>query len=246
MIKKIKQSILDKQYIASRPYTASPINVDFKTVLVNKPWGNEYLMYSNPEIEIWNLSLRPQRSTSMHCHPNKRTSLLVLDGRALFSSLNESWELMPMDTMVIDQGVFHSTQCISKEGLRLLEFETPPMKHDLLRLEDRYGRAQKGYEGVEGMTIDSSKVRFSDIKSHNKIENICNRKMCIRQIKNNGDISNSVMKTTALVAILSGLIRSRTGENIYMPTNILTAEELKDANYVFKNVSVLLIGKDST
>lgn len=246
MIKKIKQSILDQQYIASRPYVAAPINVDFKTVLVNKPWGNEYLMYSNPETEIWNLSLRPQRSTSMHCHPNKRTSLLVLDGRALFSSLNESWELTAMDTMVIDQGVFHSTQCISKEGLRLLEFETPPMKHDLLRLEDRYGRAQKGYESAEGMTTDSSKIRFSDAKSYNKVENICDRKMCIRQIKNSGDIPNSVIKSTALVAILSGVISSKTGEKIYMPTNILTAEELKDADYVFNNVSALLIGKNST
>lgn len=245
MIKKIKQSILDQQYIASRPYTASPINVDFKTVLVNKPWGNEYLVYSGPEIEIWSLSLRPQRSTSMHCHPNKRTSLLILEGRALFSSLNESWELMPMDTMVIDQGVFHSTQCLSKEGLRLLEFETPPMKHDLLRLEDRYGRAQKGYEGAEGMTVDSTKVRFFNVKSPNKTENICNRKMCIRQIKNKGDISNLLIKNTALVAILSGVILSKTGEKIYMPTNILTADELKDADYVFKNVSVLLIGKDS-
>src|SRR3989338_1400815 len=207
MIKKIKQSILDKQYIASRPYSVYPIKVDFNTVLVNKPWGNEYLMYSNNEVEVWNLSLSPQRSTSMHCHPNKRTSLLILDGRALFSSLNESWELMPMDTMIIDQGVFHSTQCISKDGLRLLEFESPPMKHDLLRLEDRYGRAQKGYEGAEGMTIDSTKVRFIGPKNHNKIEEICNRKMCIKNIKNNNDISNSIIKNNTLVAILSGVIR---------------------------------------
>lgn len=245
MIKKIKQSILDQQYIASRPYMASPINIDLKTVLVNKPWGNEYLMYSNPEIEIWNLSLRPQRSTSMHCHPNKRTSLLILDGRAIFSSLNESWELMPMDTMVIDEGVFHSTQCVSKEGLKLLEFETPPMKHDLLRLEDKYGRAQKGYEGAEGMTIDSTRVRFLDIKSHNKIENVCNSKMCIRHIKNTNDMANMVAKNNTLVAVLSGTIKSKTGERIYTPANIITAEELKDADYLFNNVSVLLIGKDS-
>lgn len=246
MIKKIKQSILDQQYIASRPYAATPINVDLKTVLVNKPWGNEYLMYGNPEIEIWNLSLRPQRSTSMHCHPNKKTSLLVLDGRALFSSLNESWELTAMDAMVIDPGVFHSTQCISKEGLRLLEFETPPMKHDLLRLEDRYGRAQKGYEGIEGMAVDSTRVRFLDVKTNSKNKNVCGKKMCIRQIKNTSEISNSVIKNTALVAILSGVISSKTGEKIYIPTNILTAEELKDADYVFNNVSILLIGKNST
>ncbi|MEK7121327.1 MAG: hypothetical protein AAB857_01315 [Patescibacteria group bacterium] len=245
MIKKIKQSILDQQYIASRPYTVSPINVDFKTVLVNKPWGNEYLMYSNPEIEIWNLFLRPQRSTSMHCHPNKRTSLLVLDGRAIFSSLNESWELMAMDTMVIDQGVFHTTQCISKEGLQLLEFETPPMKHDLLRLEDKYGRAQKGYEGPEGMTINYDRIRFFDNKNHNKIEDVCNSKMCIKYIKNANDVANMVAKNNTLVAVLSGTIKSKTGERIYLPTNIFTTEELRDTDYSFNNVSVLLIGKDS-
>ncbi len=141
MIKKIKQSPLDKQYLALKTYTATPINVDFKTMVVAKPWGHEYLIFSTPEVEVWNLFIKNQRSTSMHCHPKKTTALIVLEGRALFSSLNESYELMPLDTMVIDNGVFHSTQCLSKEGLRLLELETPPMKHDLVRLEDKYGRA---------------------------------------------------------------------------------------------------------
>lgn len=236
---------MDQQYIASRPYTASAISVDFKSVIVNKPWGHEYLMFSNPETEIWSLSLRHQRSTSMHCHPNKRTSLIIIDGRALFSTLNESWELLPMDTIVIDQGVFHSTQCISKEGLRLLEFESPPMKHDLLRLEDKYGRAQKGYEGAEGMTADSKELRFFSAKNNNQPKKISGTKLCLKKIRITKDIIKSASKSATLVALLSGSIKSKTGERMYFPTNVIAAGELRDSNYVFENASVLLIGKGS-
>ena len=245
MIKKIKQSTLDQQYIASRPYTVSPISVDFRSVVVNKPWGHEYLMFSNPEIEVWNLSLRHQRSTSMHCHPNKRTSLMIIDGRAIFSTLNESWELLPMDTMIIDQGVFHSTQCISKEGLRLLEFESPPMKHDLLRLEDKYGRAQKGYEGAEGMTADSKRLRFFHTKNHNQLKDSDGTKLCLKKIRTAKDIIKSASKSSTLVALLSGSIKSKTGERMYFPTNVIAAGELRDSDYIFENASVLLIGKGS-
>ncbi len=245
MIKKIKQSILDQQYIASRPYIASPISVDFKLVVVNKPWGHEYLMYSNPEIEIWNLSLRHQRSTSMHCHPNKRTSLVVVEGRALFSTLNESWELLPMDAMVIDQGVFHSTQCISKEGLRLLEFESPPMKHDLLRLEDKYGRAQKGYEGAEGMTVNTKELRFFGVKNNNQPKNVDGTRLCLKKVSTAKDIIKSATKSSTLVTLLSGSIKSKNGERMYFPTNVIAAGELRDSDYIFENASVFLIGKDS-
>lgn len=245
MIKKIKQSTLDQQYIASRPYIASPISVNFKSVIVNKPWGHEYLMFSNPETEVWSLSLRHQRSTSMHCHPNKRTSLVIIEGRAIFSTLNESWELLPMDTMIIDQGVFHSTQCVSKEGLRLLEFESPPMKHDLLRLEDKYGRAQKGYEGAEGMIADSKKLRLFGAKSFNQLKDIGETKLYLKKVRITKDIIKSTSKSSTLAALLGGSIKSKTGERMYFPTNVIAAGELKDSDYIFENATVLLIGKGS-
>ena len=200
-------------------------------------------MFSNPETEVWSLSLRHQRSTSMHCHPNKKTTLMIIEGRALFSTLNESWELLPMDAMIIDSGVYHSTQCISKEGLKLLEFESPPMKHDLLRLEDKYGRAQKGYEGAEGMTADSKKLRFFNASNHNKSKNINGAKVCFKKARTPKDITRTTAKSSTLVALLSGSITSKTGERMYFPTNIVSAEELKDSDYIFKNVSVLLVGK---
>ena len=241
MIKKIRQSQLDKDYIKVHKYSVSPINMDFKNVVVTKPWGYEYLMFKNPETEIWNLSIKYQRSTSMHCHPNKKTALVVLSGRAQFSTLNESWELMPHDAMVIDQGTFHSTQSISKEGLVLLEFETPPMKHDLLRLEDKYGRARTGYEKeVDRMMKTSKYPRFLGVKD-SQTKNICNNKVCIKEIKNNEDLDNFPQKNRTLAIVVSGTIKSELNEPIYTAPHILAFEELQETSYSFHNVSLMLI-----
>lgn len=242
MIKKIRQSQLDKDYIKIHKYSVNPISVNLKNVVVTKPWGYEYLMFSNPEIEIWNLSIKYQRSTSTHCHPNKKTALVVLSGRALFSTLNESWELMPHDAMVIDSGTFHSTQSLSKEGLVLLEFETPPMKHDLLRLQDKYGRARKGYEEeTDRMMKGDSYPRFLNLKNNSQIKNICNNKICIREIKSRKDIYNFPQKNRTLAVVLSGLIRSETDEPLYSAPHVLALEELHETGHGFNNVSLMFI-----
>ncbi|OGN02032.1 MAG: hypothetical protein A2651_01395 [Candidatus Yanofskybacteria bacterium RIFCSPHIGHO2_01_FULL_42_12] len=241
MIKKIRQSELDKDYIKINKYPISPISVNLKNVVVTKPWGYEYLMFKNNETEIWNLSIKYQRSTSMHCHPNKKTALVVLSGRAQFSTLNESWELMPHDVMIIDKGTFHSTQSLSKEGLVLLEFETPPMKHDLLRLEDKYGRARKGYEEeVDRMMKTTEYPRFLGVKN-SKVKNICNNKVCILEIKNKNNLSNYPQKTRTLAVVLSGMVKSKNEEPIYEPPHVLALEELQEAGHFFHNVSLMLI-----
>lgn len=242
MIKKIKPSPLDIKYLALCPYLATPIiGVDFSRALVHKPWGKEYLMYGNNESEVWGLFIRNQRSTSMHCHPQKQTTLMILSGRALFSTLNESWELLPMDAMVIDAGVFHSTQCIAKEGLRILEFEAPPMKHDLVRLEDKYGRTQRGYEGIESMTVDTKYIRF--VKPDSSItKNLHDKEISIIEIRNRNDIPGQINGGRSLAVVLSGTIKSEMGEVLYKPPHVLTMEEFRDIEgYMSSNVSVMII-----
>ena len=48
---------------------------------------------------------------------------------------------------MIRKGLFHSTKAISQKGAMIFEIETPVNKHDIVRLEDKYGRAAKPYEG---------------------------------------------------------------------------------------------------
>lgn len=156
-------SELDKKYLRQLvlPNLSNDTSKNLAGVVVNKPWGNEYLMFKNDTMEVWHLSINHLQSTSLHCHPRKKTALIVLSGRALFSSLNDSRELGPLDGAVIEAGTFHATQAISAGGAKILEFETPPMKHDLIRLKDRYGRAASEYESADFMISDDKNFRLN-------------------------------------------------------------------------------------
>lgn len=119
---------------------------EFRGMVVPKPWGAERMLRSNPEIELWHLAIGPGCSTSFHCHPQKKTGLIVLSGRARIQFMNDSIELGPLGKVMLRPGLFHQTICVSDGGLELLEIETPPDKADLVRLFDPYGRAGKPYE----------------------------------------------------------------------------------------------------
>jgi len=244
MIKRIGPSELDKKYFSLRPYKVVPIKVNFDKVVVNKPWGSEYLMFKNPEAEIWHLSISHQRSTSMHCHPAKKTALVVLEGRALFSSLNESIELHPLDAVIIASGTFHSTQSLSSAGTKVLEFETPPMKHDLFRLEDKYGRAEKGYEDQKEMSADKSKLRLAK-KDFGKINNLGSKKACIKMLNSPKDIKSINPKHFELAILTSGSMTSgdAQGQRQYIMPYAMSIEELKEVESTFNNVCVFLLGR---
>ena len=82
----------------------------------------------------------------MHCHPNKTTGLILLDGEAQISFLGDKFDLKPVSKTMIRKGLFHSTKATSESGAYVFEIETPVDKHDLVRLEDKYGREGNPYE----------------------------------------------------------------------------------------------------
>ena len=120
---------------------------EYENVEVKKPWGFEYLMYGNDDVALWYLHLNSGEATSLHCHPRKKTGLVLLSGEAEISFLNDSTQLKAPSRMMIRPGLFHSTQALSDDGIALLEIETPRLKGDLVRLEDSYGRKAQPYEG---------------------------------------------------------------------------------------------------
>ena len=126
----------------------------YKDIVVTKPWGHEYLAYENDEVGLWFLHLKGGQQTSMHCHPKKTTGLVVLDGEVEVSFLADSRKLTAPSKVMIRRGLFHSTKALSDEAL-IFEIETPKEKHDLVRLNDSYGRAKSTYEGKK---FESSKT----------------------------------------------------------------------------------------
>ena len=56
--------------------------MSYDSTIVKKPWGYEYLAYENNHVALWLLYIKHTHSTSLHCHPNKTTGLILLDGEA--------------------------------------------------------------------------------------------------------------------------------------------------------------------
>ena len=127
---------------------------DYRDRVVLKPWGYEYLIFQNEHVAAWRLHIKHGHSTSMHCHPLKKTCLIVLSGHALCNTFYRRNYIKGMGAVIIEKGVFHSTQALSDEGIDLIEIETPPNKTDLVRFNDAYGREQTGYESESYMQTE--------------------------------------------------------------------------------------------
>ena len=118
----------------------------YSNKVVKKPWGHEYVIYKDKnKIAITLVNIKSGHSTSLHCHPKKKTGFIILNGKAsvqigiykknikIYNSLSR---------LVLRPGLFHFKSSF-KKGLTALEFETPYDKNDLVRFEDRYGREKK-------------------------------------------------------------------------------------------------------
>lgn len=218
MIKVIKKSELDNQKLSQiiTPIDNDLEKFDFSNMIVKKPWGHEYLMYQTPKASIWVLHLKKGCMTSMHCHINKKTSLLIFSGEAICSTLDKGINLKEGDGLILDKKVFHSTQAISDDGVILIEVESPTKKTDLLRLSDTYGREKKGYENQKHMVQEldeSNKVNF--LADELNIEkNLGAFKFSLEKSENDEILSENLKSNKGAIGIIleGSIINKRTGE----------------------------------
>ncbi len=161
MIHKICKKISDEKFLIENKNQITA-DSDYSNVIVKKPWGYEYLIFKNDFVAMWLLQIIRKRKTSMHCHPNKKTGLVLLSGTATCFHSDGKIELNPLDGIVIGKGAFHCTEAynslpiqpISENGIWVIEIESPPSKTDLVRMKDEYGRAGTSYEGTDNMVFE--------------------------------------------------------------------------------------------
>ncbi len=120
---------------------------DYHDCVVIKPWGHEFQMFDDKKHSIWILNLRPNRSTSLHCHQHKTVCLIPLVGSITLITLDQRFTVRPMESISLLPKVFHCLWNSGKSDVVLVEIESPSIKLDLVRAEDAYGRAKNGYEG---------------------------------------------------------------------------------------------------
>ena len=204
--------------------------------IVKKPWGYEYLAYENEHVALWFLYIKHTHSTSLHCHPNKTTGLILLDGKAEVSFLNDTNKLKPTDKVMIRKGLFHSTKATDERGAWIFEVETPVDKQDLVRFKDNYGREGKPYEDE---TFEIPKVEdclwIEEPKNNSQlIYNFANCELIVKNIDNVSDIAK--LDDSLNVMFLKGGLQSEYGQNVAGPGDIVVSNTLKQLIEVFTKV----------
>jgi mannose-6-phosphate isomerase-like protein (cupin superfamily) len=110
---------------------------------VDKPWGYELVWAVTDRYCGKLLFVRAGESLSLQYHREKDESWYVLDGSAMLERGSvgaplETVEIGPGDAFRFVPGTVH--RVTARADIRILEVSTPELD-DVVRLEDRYGRA---------------------------------------------------------------------------------------------------------
>ena len=206
--------------------------------VVFKPWGYEYVVYRNANnLSVTLLNIKFNKSTSLHCHPQKKSGFILLGGKALFQlglrKKNNLLHTSPSKRMMA-RGLFHSIKSVSKNGLLALEFETPVNKNDLVRFKDSYGREKKSYEGKKfTKSLESDFIKFKTPKiSKKQVYKIGKASVSLEVHKNFDKLLKN--KNSTIFAILDGSISDSKGRNVLSYGDIVKTDDLRILSKVFK------------
>jgi len=198
----------------------------YRTGIVKKPWGHEYLMFDNGLVGVWCLFIKHGARTSLHCHPRKKTGLILLSGEARVSFLNDSMPLKPLGKLMIREGLFHSTKAVSPEGIYVIEIEAPSDKTNLVRLDDAYGRDEERYEGSESIAPFTQEcLQLTEpAEGHH---NVYPFNGCVLNVEKTRDCSNHAdHKPGEVIVVLRGGLSSQQGEPVLSQGDVVSSETL--------------------
>lgn len=223
--------------------------MSYKNSIVKKPWGYEYLVYENELVALWFLHIAKGQKTSMHCHPSKTTGLMVINGDAEVSFLSNKSLLTSAEKLMIRKGLFHSTRALGN-SLSLFEIETPVDKHDLVRLEDKYGRTGQPYEdSTSELPKLEDCVWIEDPQPNEKKDYTFDKQIVsVRSVTTAYDLLSFLESHFGSIMFLKGGLHTEYGVNVASPGDIVSREVLLRLLQVFPQVheSTVILAHEGT
>ena len=221
MINRVAATSQDKKELAKVEVTPEDIKddlFDYSQVVVKKPWGYEYLIFQNEFATAWILYLKPGAKTSMHCHLNKKTSLVILEGEAICSTMKKKIPRHVGEGLMIGKGTFHQTRVTSKNGVFALEIESPVNKRDLVRVWDAYGRAGESYETIDKYAFIPN-YNYLTLSEHEIFYNITKRfgqcTLTFKRITNKKELEDVlVLDKDDVCSVLKGNLLDNSGKKV--------------------------------
>tara|TARA_B100000989_G_scaffold299059_1_gene292681 strand:- start:12869 stop:13534 length:666 start_codon:yes stop_codon:yes gene_type:complete len=220
-----------------------------KNVIVRKPWGEEYVICKTKKAAAWHLKINSRKKTSLHCHPNKKTGFILLDGKVeVMIGFYEKRILKAPDKLMIRPGLFHSTKGLAKKESVVLEIETPINKNDLIRYKDNYGRENKPYEGKNYMKKLNDEIIFKiPQKFACNVYKYKNLKITIEKIKSLKKLISNRKKST-IFGVLDGGLVDKNKKYVLSAGDIVrtnTVKKLSEAFQINKQITILTCSKSA-
>ena len=146
--------------------------------------------------------------------------------------------MLKLDSIVLEPCVFHSSMSTSDNGSFIMEIETPPMKGDLVRMNDSYGRENSGYENTNEYSKDFHLYDFVPFDPENS-QNWEFRNLGIQLIKE----KIFVTENTKMIVPISGNVESNLKVEIECGEAFPIDEEIISKIKIDNNYHFLIFNK---
>jgi hypothetical protein len=188
---------------------------------VPKPWGREYICWESEDCAIWVLEINENKSTSFHCHTEKNTGLVVLEGEVNLKLINSEYNFKSLEKINIFRGRFHQSTAVGGSAV-MIEVEAPVNKKDLIRWEDSNGRKNSLYENEKVIFEHAENIiKLGNKEVHTKTQIYKNLRLDIY----NPEEYNLSNRKHSLYILLAGAIVEN-NEKIVIPGDAMSNEVL--------------------
>jgi len=239
IIQNLEASQRDLDLLKQNSSMVDITTIDFKNITVTKPWGEEYLLFENPDVAIWILKIDQGKETSFHAHPNKTTSLIVLNSTAQCKTLTNNYKLNERDAILLGKKVFHQTSNCSTQALYIMEIESPVDKFDLVRYQDSYGRQGTAYESKNSFTPRPNSYKNLGHTKLGSSHVIINFASTMKEF-----LSQVSHLSHAVVTILDRHIWSNKGDKLIEVGSSFKLENLSQEFYINDHFHYVIIHQD--
>lgn len=110
---------------------------------VSRPWGSYDSIGSGKRFQVKRITVKPGAKLSLQMHHHRAEHWVVVKGTAKITNAEQDFLLTENQSTYIPVGVVHSLENPGKIPLELIEIQSGAYlgEDDIVRLQDRYGRA---------------------------------------------------------------------------------------------------------
>jgi mannose-6-phosphate isomerase-like protein (cupin superfamily) len=108
-----------------------------------RPWGGFEILFEEANLKIKRIRVKPGKRLSLQSHEHRAENWVVVQGQALFTLGEKTFELSPHQAVFIPEKTKHRIENTNREDLIFIEVQTGSYlgEDDIKRYQDDFDRS---------------------------------------------------------------------------------------------------------